>query len=76
MLGAIIIPIIYSTVFYYKLLVLDFDVKKVAGDNPVIKLIYFLFIANFLILGILGGKPVEEPYYTLSQLCTVFYFYY
>jgi hypothetical protein len=35
---------------------------------------FWLFVANFLLLGWLGSQHVEEPYIFLGQLCTAYYF--
>jgi ubiquinol-cytochrome c reductase cytochrome b subunit len=38
------------------------------------KLVFFFFIANFLILMVLGAKHVETPYIELGQVATATYF--
>jgi ubiquinol-cytochrome c reductase cytochrome b subunit len=35
-----------------------------------------MFVANFLILLIIGAKHVEEPFVLIGQCATVFYFAY
>jgi ubiquinol-cytochrome c reductase cytochrome b subunit len=35
-----------------------------------------LFIFNFLLLGWLGAQSAEEPYVTISQVASIFYFLY
>jgi len=40
------------------------------------RIFYWIFINNFLLLGWLGGQPVEEPYITLGQYTTLYYFSY
>jgi ubiquinol-cytochrome c reductase cytochrome b subunit len=40
------------------------------------KKFYWFFVANFLLLGWIGGQPVEFPFYELGQFCTIFYFSY
>lgn len=44
--------------------------------RPVYKFFFWFFIMDFIILAWIGGKPVEEPYYTIGQLATCFYFFY
>jgi ubiquinol-cytochrome c reductase cytochrome b subunit len=38
------------------------------------KIAYWLFVVNFLILFWCGGQHVEEPFITLGQWSTGFYF--
>jgi len=38
-------------------------------------LIFRMFICNCLLLGLLGGKPVEEPFLTSSVLSCLFFFF-
>jgi len=38
--------------------------------------LYWLFIFNFFLLGIIGGKPVETPFYEIGQISTLFFFAY
>jgi quinol-cytochrome oxidoreductase complex cytochrome b subunit len=33
-------------------------------------------VANFALLGFLGGHPAEEPYITASRISGIFYFAY
>jgi ubiquinol-cytochrome c reductase cytochrome b subunit len=42
--------------------------------RPVSKLAFFIFVANFLILMILGAKHVESPFIEFGQISTVIYF--
>lgn len=44
--------------------------------RPISKVLFWFFIADFFLLMILGGAVAEEPYITLSQICTAFYFAY
>nr|YP_009110268.1 apocytochrome b [Geotrichum candidum]CDI44085.1 apocytochrome b [Geotrichum candidum] len=40
------------------------------------KMLYGLFMCNFLLLGLLGSQHMEVPYVALGQFATVFYFSY
>jgi len=40
------------------------------------KLMFWVFAVDCLILGWIGGKPIESPYYEIGQFATVFYFLY
>ena len=44
--------------------------------KPVSKLLFLIFIANFLTLRVLGAKHVEAPYIVIGQICTFIYFAY
>jgi ubiquinol-cytochrome c reductase cytochrome b subunit len=42
--------------------------------RPLSKIIFFVFVANFLILMQLGAKHVESPFIELGQISTILYF--
>jgi quinol-cytochrome oxidoreductase complex cytochrome b subunit len=42
--------------------------------RPWFKKFYWLFITDCLILGWIGGQPVESPYIEIGQIATVYYF--
>lgn len=42
--------------------------------RPIFKIFYWLFIADFLILGWIGQKPVKDVYILVGQLATFYYF--
>ena len=42
--------------------------------RPLSKIAFFIFVANFLILMVLGAKHVESPFIELGQITTVIYF--
>jgi ubiquinol-cytochrome c reductase cytochrome b subunit len=44
--------------------------------RPLSKIIFFIFVVNFIILMILGSKHVESPYIELGQISTVLFFSY
>jgi len=44
--------------------------------KPLSKFIFFFFVADVLLLGVLGAKHVESPYIEIGQLSTFFYFIY
>jgi len=59
------------------LLVMPFtDLSRSRGIQfrPLSKIAFYIFIANFLILMVLGAKHVESPYIELGQISTVIYF--
>jgi len=44
--------------------------------RPLSRISFWIFVANFLILIVLGAKHVESPFIELGQLATAFYFSY
>ena len=52
------------------------DGSRVRSGNyrQFFRIFTILFIINFTILGYIGGKPAEEPYITIGQFCTIWYF--
>ena len=59
------------------LLVMPFsDLSKFRGIQfrPFSKIIFYVFVANFLILMQLGAKHVESPFIEFGQISTVLYF--
>ena len=44
--------------------------------RPIGKFLYWIFIANFILLTWLGSKPIENPYIIISIISSLFYFSY
>jgi ubiquinol-cytochrome c reductase cytochrome b subunit len=44
--------------------------------RPLSKIALYIFVANFLLLMILGAKHVESPFIEFGQISTVIYFAY
>lgn len=42
--------------------------------RPIFKIFYWLIVADFIILGWVGQKPVKDTYIFVGQVATVFYF--
>lgn len=49
-------------------------VLRASTFRPVFQILFFVFFFGCLYLGLVGGKPIEAPYYELSQSLTFFYF--
>ena len=58
------IPVGYKEIAFY----------KGPRFRPIFKFFFSLWVFNFILLGILGGKPVEFPYSEVSVLVSIFYF--
>lgn len=54
------------------------DTSRVRGSafRPLARVGFWLFVANFIMLMYLGGKPVEAPFEGLGQISTGLYFSY
>ena len=44
--------------------------------RPLYRKLFWLFVANFVVLMWIGQNVVEEPYITIGQVSTAFYFFY
>jgi len=44
--------------------------------RPISRILFWVFVVDCLVLGYLGGKPIEYPYLEISQFATIFYFLY
>jgi len=42
--------------------------------RPIFKIFYWLLVADFLLLGWIGQKPVKDVFVWVGQVATVFYF--
>lgn len=61
------------------LLIFPFLIKGVVNSGyyrPLYQVFFWIFLFNCLLLGWVGGKTIEPPYYLISQLLTIFYFSY
>lgn len=54
------------------------ETSKVRGNGfrPIMKIFYWLFVVNFFLLMYCGGQHAEEPFITISRICTFYYFFY
>ena len=55
---------------------MDLSWSKGLQFKPLSKIIFYVFIANFLILQQLGAKHVESPFIEFGQISTALYFAY
>jgi quinol-cytochrome oxidoreductase complex cytochrome b subunit len=44
--------------------------------RPIYKFFYWTLISCCLLLGWIGGMPVEDPYILIGQILSFFYFFY
>lgn len=69
---ALVASILVLTLLPY---IIDQRVRS-AQYRPQYQMLVWIFIALCLILGYIGGRPIEFPYYDLGQCFTVMYFSY
>ncbi len=55
---------------------LDTSKIKSMRYRPLGRLAWFVFLANFIVLGICGAMPAEFPWTVISKICVVIYFSY
>ena len=54
--------------------VTDLGRSKGLQFRPLSKIVFYIFVANFLVLMSLGAKHVESPFIEFGQLSTALYF--
>jgi ubiquinol-cytochrome c reductase cytochrome b subunit len=54
----------------------DFSRSRGIQFKPLSKIVFYGFVANFLILMQLGAKHVESPFIEFGQVSTILYFSY
>jgi ubiquinol-cytochrome c reductase cytochrome b subunit len=52
----------------------DLGLTKGLQFRPLSKVVFYIFIINFLVLMQLGSKHVESPFIEIGQISTVLYF--
>ncbi len=52
------------------------DLSRVRGNQfrPIMKVAFWFFVVNFLMLGWIGQEHADSPYLEIGQICTAFYF--
>ena len=53
---------------------LDTSPVRSNAYRPLNRILFWVFVAVCLVLGVAGGKPAEEPWVRLSQMFTAYYF--
>lgn len=65
-----------SLIILFALPWLDTSKVKSGVYRPVFKIVYALFVLNFIFLGYLGSKPAEGQYVLMAQFGTLVYYAY
>jgi len=69
-----VVAMFAGVLILYVLPWLDTSKVRSATFRPIYKQLFWLFVANCLLLGWLGGKPAEGVYVILSRAATAYYF--
>nr|BAD89266.1 cytochrome b [Porichthys myriaster] len=69
-----VIALVMSILILYLAPALHMSNRAPMTFRPASQLLFWLFMANFVILTWLGGLPVEEPYITMGRISTAAYF--
>jgi len=70
-----VIAMVGAILILLALPVLNFSKIRTTNFRPLFSFFYWFIVSNFLLLGWLGQKPVENPYILLGMLSTGFYFF-
>lgn len=71
-----VIGLILSIIILLLLPFIKLNKLKFIYFNPINKIIFWIFMNLFIILTIVGSKPIEYPYNNISQILTYIYFIY
>jgi len=71
-----VIAMLASILILLALPLVDRSIVRGLAFKPLTKLVYWFFISNFVLLGLIGTQHIEAPYILLGQIATVIYFSY
>lgn len=69
-----VLAMIGSIAILFAMPILDTSRIRGSAFRPLNKFFFWCFVTNFLLLMYLGSMHVEEPYITIGQFATLFYF--
>jgi quinol-cytochrome oxidoreductase complex cytochrome b subunit len=74
-LGGVVALVLSIIVLIFLPLFNQSDIRS-TSFRPILKVSFWFFVSICLLLGWIGGNPIEEPYYQIGQILTVLYFLY
>jgi len=75
LLGVILLVLAIIVLIIFPFLVNEAALRA-TSFRPIFKISFWFFLMNCFILGWIGGKPIEYPYYTIGVVSTLIYFVY
>lgn len=75
LVGVILLVAAIVVLLVFPFLISESTVRSTAF-RPFFKWFFWFFLVDCFVLGWIGGKPIEYPYYTIGVIATVFYFFY
>lgn len=75
LLGVILLVAAIIIMLLFPFFIKD-SVLRSTTFRPVFKFFFWIFLIDCLVLGWIGGKPIEYPYYSIGVVATLFYFFY
>jgi len=75
LLGVILLVLAIVVLIIFPFLVNEASLRA-TSFRPIFKLFFWFFLMNCFVLGWIGGKPIEYPYYTIGVVATIIYFFY
>jgi len=73
--GVILLVLAIIVLLVFPLLINN-NTARATSFRPIFKILFWFFFVNCFILGWIGGKPIEYPYYAIGVFSTIFYFSY
>lgn len=71
-----VLGLVFSILILFVLPYFHTSKKKGFCFSPLLKILFWLFIFNFILLTWIGSKPVETPFILIGQISSIFYFCY
>jgi ubiquinol-cytochrome c reductase cytochrome b subunit len=71
-----VITMLAAILILFTLPFVDFSIIRGNAFKSISKLLYGIFVCNFILLGLLGAQHIEVPFILLGQIATIIYFAY
>jgi ubiquinol-cytochrome c reductase cytochrome b subunit len=71
-----VVGMVMSILIFFTLPYMDVSPIRFGIFRPIYQILFWLFLANYLILGYIGGKGVEYPYQEVGLIATYNHFFF